>query len=140
MIINEILLLIVLDSVVLTWINHCQIKRRTLISSLLRISFPQLFCVAPYFHFCNVQQLCFTVIYSRQYISSCCCNLYFAFLIGLLHGTRVASLLETYFSCCLDNSRLYNLHVSSWVLYLIKIKWMALLCESYVMKILIVDS
>jgi len=41
-IINKILLLIVLDSVVLTWIKHCQIKHKTLVSSLLLISFPQL--------------------------------------------------------------------------------------------------
>ena len=114
-IINKILLLIILDSVMLTWINQCQIEHRTLVSPLLLINFPQLsyFSVAPFLCLRNVQQLCFTVIYSRRYISSSCCNLYFAFLIGVLHGTRVASLLETYLSCCLVTNRLYSLHFNS---------------------------
>lgn len=38
-IINKILLLIILDTIMLTWINHCQIKHRTLVSPSLLITF-----------------------------------------------------------------------------------------------------
>jgi len=93
--------LIILDSVMLTWINHCHFKHRTLVSLYYSLVFHNYFSVAPYLRFRNMQHLCFTVIYSRQYIFSSCYNLCFAFLIGLPHGTRVASLLETYLSRCL---------------------------------------